>query len=89
MSESFTHSDIVLAIGGGEAVRSIVQCFCLAVEASAVVNQLDLEFVSLMYALSEGATFSGNRLDIKSNQHLRATEVEAGDLYAVRHKSIA
>ena len=63
-SESFTHSYIVLAIGGGETISSTVQCFCLAVEASAVVNLLDFEFVSSMYALSEGATFSGNRFAI-------------------------
>ena len=39
--ESFTHNSIALAFVREEAISSTVQCFYLAVEAPAAVNQLD------------------------------------------------
>jgi len=59
---SFTHNDIALAFSRGEAISFTVQGFFLAVEASAVEDQLDFELLPSIHALSNGATFSGNRL---------------------------
>jgi len=53
---------MALAFLRGEAIRSTVQRFCLAVEVSAVTKQLDFELESPIYALSDGGIFAGNRL---------------------------
>ena len=56
--ESFAYNTIASSLDGVKFISSIY----FAVEASAVVNLLDFELMSSLYALSEGASFSGNRL---------------------------
>ena len=60
--ESFAPNDIALVFEERE-VTSTVCLFYLVIKAAAVVSVLDHSLVSLMYTLSDGATFFGNRLD--------------------------
>ena len=60
--EFLAPNDIALASEGREVITSTVRLFHLGIKAPAVVRMLDHEFISSIYSLSDGATFSGNRV---------------------------
>jgi len=62
--ESFAHNYIALPIEGRKVIISTVHPFHLGIKAPAVVSVLYHELISLMCSLSDGATFSGNRLAV-------------------------
>ena len=60
--ESFAPNDIALAYEGRQDITFTVCLFYLGIKAPAIVSILDHGFISSTYSLSDGATFSGNRL---------------------------
>ena len=62
VAESIAPNDIAPAFDRRKVITSTVYPFYLGNKAPTVVSMLDHELISSMYSLSDGATFSGNRL---------------------------
>ena len=69
--ESFAPNDIAPAFEGRKVITSTVCLSYLGIKAPTVVTIRDLNLMSSMYSLSDGATFSGIRLEVhKASIHL-------------------
>ncbi|KAI1622741.1 hypothetical protein EDD37DRAFT_488996 [Exophiala viscosa] len=69
---------MALALVGGKGYRSFTWTFCLAVKPFGFVNLLGFELKSSIYALSDSATFAGNRLAGRLNSKNNTGHVALG-----------